>query len=262
MAPDKTDKTDKTTSLAQSEWGIPDWRDTAAYGASTKWNFGRWRWEFYRRRNDVREYFDNNVAERFNRPNPFQQPLPKPDKPGFTVPVEARLRNVIGYANLPNPRISEQPEHILFPIEYDETIENIFGDRIGAHGFRGTVGDLLDIAGIQLTDEHANIIGDVGDHFPIPIERDQVAMVFDMNKPLEPQMKRAKEILRFGYKRRRKPLQRKRHPKKWLMYVRTLDARESGASWREISILHGNTAQTEQTSRDIFKAADALRNNF
>jgi len=26
-------------------WGIPDWRDAAAYGDTTRWDFNRWRWE-------------------------------------------------------------------------------------------------------------------------------------------------------------------------------------------------------------------------
>ena len=41
-----------------NEWGIPDWRDAQAYGDTSKWTIYRWRWEFYRRRSDLRECFD------------------------------------------------------------------------------------------------------------------------------------------------------------------------------------------------------------
>lgn len=36
------------------EWGLPDWRDAASYGEVKEWTFMRWRWEFYRRRDDLR----------------------------------------------------------------------------------------------------------------------------------------------------------------------------------------------------------------
>ena len=41
-----------------NEWGIPNWRDAAAYGDVTDWTLDRWRWEFFRRRPDLRAFFD------------------------------------------------------------------------------------------------------------------------------------------------------------------------------------------------------------
>jgi hypothetical protein len=54
-------------------------------------------------------------------------------------------------------------------------------------------------------------------------------------------------------------VKKKRHVSKWLSYLRTLDAKASGASWSEIASIHRDTAATPQTARDIWKAADRLR---
>lgn len=258
------DKTDKTPDVAPepSEWGIPNWRDPAAYSDAKTWSFERWRWEFIRRREDVREHFDAQIEETLELRSRFSRERRKPDEPGFTAMVDVELQKSIGYMSLPNPRISEQPHIVLWPTDADDNVGIKVGDQIGANDYRGTVGELLAMIGLTVAEEKKGIIGDTMECFPVSLEPDQAAITFDMNKPLEPQLKRAREFLRFQYKRRGKPLQRKRHPAKWQQYLRTLDARESGASWREISSLHPNTAQTDQTARDIFNAASALRFNF
>ena len=46
-------------------WGLPGWRDPAAYGEVQRWGLSRWRWEFLRRREDVRAAFDERAEETF-----------------------------------------------------------------------------------------------------------------------------------------------------------------------------------------------------
>jgi len=62
MARDKTDRTDKTPPATR---GTPDWRDAAAYGDVKRWTLGRWRWEFSRRRHDVRALFDERAEPQY-----------------------------------------------------------------------------------------------------------------------------------------------------------------------------------------------------
>jgi hypothetical protein len=91
----------------------------------------------------------------------------------------------------------------------------------------------------------------------------ECALIFDLDKPLSVQLEAAKEYLReCQTERHGKFLQHRRHREKRIGYLQTLDAREVGATWAEIAELHPNTAQTEQTARDIWVAADALRFNF
>ena len=250
MARDKTDKTDKsppatlatTATRATNEWGIPDWRDPAAYGDVKRWGFMRWRWEFYRRRDDLRAAFDSRAQETYEyhlklHENPLYGAgrTLRPDEPGFTA--QGYVDDPFGYAGIPNPRISEQPSDAIFSVmDYPGDNRMIMGKGARYPG----------------KPEHEVDIGD-----------GEMAVIFDLDKPLGPQLKRLKnaltnrQIFRHGA-----ALQKRGHTSKWLGYLRTLDARADGASWAEIAALHPNTAQTEQTARDIWGAANALRFNF
>lgn len=250
MARDKTELTDLTplatsaTSATRNanEWGIPDWRDPAAYGDVKRWGFMRWRWEFYRRRDDLRAAFDSRAHETYEfclklHENPLYGAgrTLRPDEPGFTA--QGYVDDAFGYAGIPNPRISEQPSGAIFSsMDYPNDTRMIMGKGARYPG----------------KPEHEIGIGD-----------GEMAVIFDLDKPIGPQLKQLKneltvrQIFRHGA-----ALQKRRHPVKWLGYLRTLDARDDGASWAEIAALHSNTAQTEQTARDIWDAADALRFNF
>jgi hypothetical protein len=249
MGQDKTDKTDKspdakTVTPAVTEWGIPDWRDAAAYGDVKQWGFMRWRWEFSRRRDDLRAAFGGRAQETYEHylklhENPLYGPgrTLRPDEPGFTAQLFHDEAQKFGYVGLPNPRISEQPSHVIFStLDYPGNNRMMIGKGARYPG----------------KPEHEIDVGD-----------GEMAVIFDLDKPLGPQLERLKkELTQRQISRHGVALQRRRHPVKWLGYLRTLDAREDGASWAEIAALHPNTAQTEQTARDIWDAANALRFNF
>ena len=252
MAKRETDNTPlatlaTTATPSASAWGIPNWRDAAAYGDVKRWEHMRWRWEFYRRRDDLRAAFDASASQTYQDtaaqyppwPDGSMRPVLQPHEAGFVARLWYRQHEAkrFGYISLPNPRISEQPANVIFSaLDFPGDTPMMVGKGPRYPG----------------TPEHEISVGD-----------GEVAVVFDLDKPLGPQLERLKdELTGWQIHRRGKALQKRRHPSKWLAYLRTLDAREDGASWAEIAALHPNTVQTEQTARDIWEAANALRFNF
>lgn len=263
----------------QNEWGIPDWRDANNYGAASKWDLFRWRWEFYRRRDDLRTEFDAaaqrsaQIWKRYRASESctwehnqwvfhcddlgYQPTSFEPEDPGFVAFVSAEVSARFGYHRLPNPRISDQPPSTILPNEDDSTVKVLSGDVASLGDILESIGDLDEIRKLLL------VLGNFWDRKLMSLNKDEIAVGFNLNKPLGPQLKVATTNLKkLQSELHGKSVQRRRHPKKWLHYLRTLDARETHASWSEISEIHPNSAQTEQTARDIWKAADALRFNF
>lgn len=227
-----------------NEWGIPDWCDPGAYGDVTGWNLNRWRWEFLRRRDDVRTAFDESAEQSFHYRQPFvgKPGFPaahlRPDESGFTAMHP--LAKSLGLPQIPNPRIGAQPFMVIGFSDWDE--------------------------GVQWF---------VSDHPPKGFER----IDFDLSKPLEPQLRAARIMLKELQKMENgSVIQTRRHPAKWLAYLRTLDAREAmpDASWQTFTealfnagLLErhkdpagGYRAPPPQAGRDKWEAASALRFNF
>jgi hypothetical protein len=231
------------------EWGIPDWRDPAAYGDTSGWGVMRWRWEFYRRRDDLRAAFDASAertyqenckaarGERVSRPDepdfmPVSAIYPKgsrvsrPDEPGFVAFCNWATVEKLGYDGIPNPRISNQPEWAITP----------------AYAIH-----------------HTSIFNGLT-YSRVAVREGQVAVVFDLSLPIKPQLEDAKRVLQqFGGKSA-KP--NRRQMAKWPDYLRALDARSAGASWAEIAAIFPHVRDQPQAGRDIWEQANALRNNF
>ena len=82
----------------------------------------------------------------------------------------------------------------------------------------------------------------------VALKKHELAISFDINKPIDQQLKETRKILTsLQFERHGKTFQVRRHTKKWLSYLRSLDAREAGASWSEVSILHPETQKIDQT---------------
>lgn len=226
-----------------TEWGLPNWQDEATYGDTDSWEFMRWRWEFSRRRQDLRVAFDARAKETYEfYVDLYSDPewgvgrTLKPCEPGFTA--QSYEGDDFGYAGIPNPRISEQPSRVTF-----STFDYPGGHVRFVYGWQKSVeGDPC----MPLVEEH------------------EVAAMFDLTKPLAEQLTAAKNFLeRAQTKMQGQKVQKRRHKAKWLTYLRVLDGRECGATWSEIAqILPNNTARTEQNARDTWEQASALRFNF
>lgn len=221
-----------------NEWGIPDWRDASAYGDVRRWTFHRWRWEFYRRRDDLRDSFklQSTYVSPYRKPDVTDGP--PPGQPGHYVRGGSKtLGWQLGYrTRLPDPSISDHPDNLLFAL--DDRFPPYFCEWVPSETVPEKYGVLLKSA-------------------------NNAVFVFDLDKPLESQIQIATKAMRLAQENiHGKRLQKRRHPAKWLGYLRTLDAREDGATWSEIAKMHSTTAQTEQTARDIWEAANALRFNF
>lgn len=269
-----------------TDWGLPDWRSPATYGEIDRWSLDRWRWEFYRRRSDLRNYFDENAAEEYRWDLNKDPHAAKPDAVGFYVTASYKARQEFGYVFIGNPRLGNQPDHLISYFDMGE-VESFLDST------RRPLGDYLHL---KLAEESPEMLErglnqlEMGiSGFKIPLdplaygfaaERDwflanlalcraimledwHVAVKFNIEKPIEPQLEVARSILlQMQTERCGKPLQKRRHQKKWLGYLRTLDAREGGASWSEIASMHSETAKTEQTARDVWEQARVLCFNF
>jgi len=97
----------------------------------------------------------------------------------------------------------------------------------------------------------------------LKVKDGEFAVLFKLNAPLSDQLKQATlavhaaQTERFG-----QLLQNRHHQKKWLSYLRALDAERAGATFVEIAKLDSTTSQTHHAGRDRWEAAKDLRFNF
>lgn len=206
--------------------GTPDWRAADEYGDTTAWRRDRWRWEFLWRRQDVREEFQRlcdeahrqSVEDFKDEPEFFRKPL-EIDQPGFAV-RNSKVAREIRLPRLPNPAIGDQPYWVIADTDPDGGVR-------------------------QITSE---------------FEPDGYLRVdFDLSKPLEVQLADARALaLEMQVEQNGQRLQKREQTTKWLLYLRVLDARESGASWSVIARERIGPEATPQRARDTHKQAERL----
>jgi hypothetical protein len=239
-----------------AEWGLPDWTDPAAYGATASWNEPRWRWEFTRRRPDYRADFDDHAAASYARavelykkfkPGGKERVL-EPSDPGFTATMPGPLK--YGLMGLPNPRISDQPFLVL-------CFQPAFGWATMGEGKEFLAGNF----------EGVNVDAPEG----------TVAVVFDLARLIAAQLdgwrsaleawqilERERKGVRLKVIKRRQP--RKKRPGLWLQYLRVLDGREAGATFKDIAeaviVEKKKTVATAQAANAKWLAAQALQFNW
>jgi hypothetical protein len=189
------------------DWGIPNWLDKRAYGDTKRWSENRWRWEFIRRRQDCREdflaYKDRTVShyEEVYAKMQYSGRLLRPNEAGFVAEVPGCYQRY-GLANLPNPAIGDQPFYII-----------IFRKR----------GPILLV--------HA------GEEINSRFKTTDAIVIFDLTAPIGDQVEGAREMLKYQQELKLGHFVHpgKKHPTKWLAYLRTLDAKDSGASLTQIA---------------------------
>jgi L-rhamnose mutarotase len=300
MARDKANETHTTTvatpatsaTQTANEWGIPDWRTAESYGDISIWSFFQWRWEFYRRREDLRGIFDAYAGSSYRRWQSyaiakFRSPeglhwhlhckklgytpeLMKIEDPGFTVFINSEFKQLFGYFELPNPRISEQPTIIILPLGDEGTVKVFDGKE------RVKLSQVIELFTSKTYYKDIVLKAILGKCL-VDLDENEICIGFDINRPLEPQLKvAAANLKRVQFERHGKRLQKRSHPKRWFGYLRALDGRESGATWAEMAELfhsqgllgrhknpHGGySPPPPQVARDLWEAANTLRSNF
>jgi hypothetical protein len=221
-------------------WGIPDWTNERAYGATKCWSESRWRWEFTRRRQDCRKDFLGHKDETYRlwegfyarSPKAKQRRMLRPDEPGFTADVFDCCKKY-GLLGLPNPAIGDQPSSVLRFLKAGRSL------IIGRGNARSH-----DMTMIRLYERN-------------------VAVVIDLTAPIGKQLAGIRQLLEWQQRKKIGHLVRsgKKHAAKWLTYLRVLDARESGASLSQIAktVLKPEArADHAQLARDVLKQAEAL----
>jgi hypothetical protein len=223
-------------------WGCPDWRNVEAYGIVDEWDFARWRWEFKRRTSRVRHMFQFKVLDEFRANNPgFAYRFDvmwSAEYRDRVFPLSGSEASEVGYSALPNPLYSDNAA-----LEFE-----------GAQSLEART-----IMGFHLNKVASN------DWHPLDVLGYlKVAIIFDPNKPLAPQMAGLEEYL-ISLRNHNFPddIQRKQMSK-WLTYLRILDAAEKEASYSEIAsvVLPPHNARTEQSARDALRQAKELQSRI
>lgn len=272
-----------------TEWGVPDWRDASSYGDVSKWSKSRWRWEFYRRREDLREYFDEKVEKAYQ--DQLNQSIIEgvdnfefrlngktPNQTGFVVGVKRDEMHIFGYLAIPNPRIGEQPEELIAPLNDYEDMHFQAGSRLeGVGGRRIQFRCQMELVGGSLEDDTKVLSTTILDRLPLITDQHEAAFKFNLDEPLKPQLAMVHDLLRKHQKNKHgKLLKKPKHKDLWLGYLRILDARELNTSWQEIvDVLYadgtlgprkapegGYEAPPPHAARDKWNSANALRFNF
>lgn len=182
------------------------WLDQYAYGDTKRWSEYRWHWEFIRRRQDCREDFlahkEGTVRfyEKVYANMQYPSRILRPDEPGFVAKVPGCYERY-GLANLPNPAIGNQPSYIMM--------------------FR----------------RRGPLLMDPEDGINSRFKTTEAVVIFDLTAPIGDQVKGARELLELQQRDKLGHIVHpgKKHRTKWLTYLRTLDAKESGASLTQIA---------------------------
>ncbi|MDQ2091341.1 hypothetical protein [Marimonas arenosa] len=231
-------------------WGCPNWRSAENYIGWESWDERRWRWEFKRRTQAVRFGFQLELKNVWREDNPEGGIPPglmwKDEYARTLIHLSAPDATSFGFSPLPNPLYSEALDWA--DEEYSYMGTDILKKTLEAR-------TLLSFDVFHRSQKPfggVDVLG-VG----------QVAVVFDPNRPIEPQPAGLQEHLESYRHHSLKPLSRK-HKAKWLRYLRILDAREDGASWAECAdiLLRGTTAATPQTAADTHAQAVKTRDGL
>lgn len=223
-------------------WGCPPWTDPIAFSDCGHWNENRWRWEFLRRKQEVRTTFFCLALDYWRKRYPG---TPIPDQPQLNSEIRewrfhltAPLVASTGITPLPNPAFSHAK------IWLDEKVPK---PDLDARTIRQLHEGLTNRSGLQSMDFSSVTT---------------IAITFEPSQPIEPQIEGLKEYLLSLRHHSINRLERF-HTDKQLTYLRILDAREQGASWAEcVSVLSPMTANTAQTARDVHKQAKRHRDSL
>lgn len=247
-----------------NEWGIPDWRDPAAYGDVKAWSDMRWRWEFRRRLDEFRAECDALLAmerELNAAYDAFQNTRTVENRDKFSRLVDEiddmRFRHMRSWGypgDLPalDPRVSEYSDDVLKVMPHTK--------KPGVHSM---VGSASSEAGLSR----------------VSPKKGQITITFNLDQSLSSNLELAERILRREQKKSIGKVIHKAHDPQtaeskarlWLEYLRVMDGKEAkerkifGAprTWHEIGlILYNGNEGAGDKARKAFATARKLAENF
>lgn len=214
-------------------WGCPDGLNILDYPSYDAWDSERWRWEFARRRYAVRNLYAfkarDDIAERTGQIMDPYAAMGLPEYQNRTFELSPSDAAFYGIGAIPNPLYSS--------------------------GFEG----ISSLAARTLVPWHMGL----DESFRIIGPR-QIAVVFDPDRPLEPQLEGIQEHILSYRNHNISPEIQRTHSAKLLEYLRILDAREAGHSWRQCAeqVLPVTSAKTPQSARDKHNQAVKLQDSL
>jgi hypothetical protein len=212
-------------------WGVPDWRNAAAYEAQRSPR--QWRWEFLRRRQDYREdWLMHYEPSRREAPAIFgNMPLPE----GVTSWED----HYSGIASFPDSAWKYGIAPLIDPSRTCSEFELW-------QFFQITPPYFLHFASRERFQE----MKDTG----------HALVAFDLNRPLGEQLRSAKARLkRAQVELLGSASDWRRHEDKWPLYLRVIDARDAGETWESIGVhVLGRTEDAAQHARNTHEQATEL----
>jgi hypothetical protein len=216
---------------------MPNWKNKKDYAFAKALDDVHWTWEFLRRNPEYKKDFAAAQSGQVKKgPSWLHYPT------GGDEPIAWRLGRkwqIIG--PIRDPLNNRPPVFVMqYPIDSDlEEISEFCGDPS------------------EEDDTHDPQAGG-----PIPQPRRHVTLVFDLRRPMPPQIKRATKLLRT--KQALVSLERPPHKgsDKWLLYLRILDAKDAGASNTEILETITAYSKLGNEAADGYAAAKAVSANL
>lgn len=232
----------------KTQWGIPiAWHDRTEYGGTDAWSDDRWRWEFTRRREDYRADYERLLPETLRwiealRKTDPELIYPTPDDVEFGVFGDLTTKGTYGLLSLPNPRLSDA--------KYFFFMNSDGGDILIGDGGPGT------------------------SHEPetLDVPLGYAAVLIDLSLPLDRQWESARDMVAmYQSEQIGRVSANRKHATKWLGYLQVLDAREQGATLRQIAesgVLGGarrsasSVDQRDQVAKQVWDQARRLMFNW
>lgn len=221
--------------------GVPDWTVSSAYPDVAKTTMREWWWEFTRRRPDYRSLWES-AEELEGKAHRYA-----PDVDAF------RLHFQLSVIHDPAASLTDwELMQYHYPANYARSPRELLAEQ-------------WDKPGADYSAAIAEHRGRMADELGHQLYN------FDLSQPLGPQLERVERDLKAVQKELFGKITRRPRRDNWREFLRAIDARDGGATYREIrdvfwprraSRRDGKEEKTEQSARDTYIAACKLRDNF
>jgi hypothetical protein len=231
-------------------WGVPDWRDERPYIATHKLTASQWRWEFIRRRPSYREDWVRWFWKEWKFIERDEEPRFR-DKPGWSK--DEALETMMPLDERHTERADKGMSSYMLK---DPSRQFCNWTLLNKVGYRDFIVRRRPSKRARPSNVSAKVWGSYGSGF----------WKFDLTQPLPAQFAIAKSTL-TKYQIHMYGKQNTLKPRRdlWPLYLRALDAKDAGASYDLMCKSFWPNEldkKTPQSARDVYEAAEALRNNF